>query len=181
MPKLILTNRKWVKFLLEESQIRLAGKEDGEKVIEMLKKVARWLREKDINQWQYLLSGGDDEEIQDAITQKETYIVLKEEELIATFTLSPRQSDWDRHIFGEEHDGDSVYLHRLAILPVHMGNGLGKEILKWIDEYFSTQKTYLKLDCVADNSKLNQFYMANGFHHLGETDNHSKYKKKLFA
>ncbi|ESU32953.1 hypothetical protein G3A_07880 [Bacillus sp. 17376] len=72
-------------------------------------------------------------------------------------------------------------MHRLAVLPVHIGKGFGKELLNWIEKSFSTDKTYLKLDCVADNSKLNQFYLANGFHYLGETDRHSKYGKKLFA
>jgi GNAT superfamily N-acetyltransferase len=167
--------------MLEAASVRLAVKEDGIMIIEMLKNVAKWMQENQINQWQYLLSGGDDEEILEAINHKETFIVLNDEELIATFTLSGRQSEWDRHIFGEDLERDSLYLHRLAVLPVHMRKGLGKEILKWIEENISTDKTYLKLDCVADNSKLNQFYSENGFHYLGETDQHSKYQKKLFS
>lgn len=147
----------------------------------MLKNIALWMQENEINQWQYLLNGGDDEEILDAIKHKETFIVLKDEELIATFSLSEKQYDWDKHIFGEDSEGDSLYLHRLAVLPVYMGKGLGKELLNWIVGNFSTDKAYLKLDCVADNRKLNQFYLANGFHYLGETDNHSKYVIKLFA
>ncbi|MBS8263556.1 N-acetyltransferase [Mesobacillus boroniphilus] len=149
--------------------------------MEMLKNAAMWMQENSINQWQYLLNGGDDKEILNSITLNETFIVMNDEELIATFTLSARQSDWDKHIFGEDPEGDSVYLHRLALKPVHIGKGLGKEILEWIKENISTDKTYLKLDCVADNSKLNKFYLVSGFHYVGETDQHSKYQKKLFA
>ncbi|WP_286182541.1 GNAT family N-acetyltransferase [Bacillus sp. ISL-55] len=167
--------------MLEDAQIKLAVKDEGTKVIEMLKKVAQWMREQKINQWQYLLNGGDDEEILEAIKQNETFIILNDEEIIATFTLSTIQSDWDRHIFGGDTEEDSVYLHRLAVSPEHIGKGLGKELLNWIEKNFSTDKTYLKLDCVADNSKLNQFYLANGFHYLGETDHHSKYEKKFFS
>ncbi|MBT2660116.1 GNAT family N-acetyltransferase [Bacillus sp. ISL-45] len=145
----------------------------------MLKNNAKWMQDHGINQWRYLLKGGDDEEILEAIKQKETYIVLNDEELIGTFTLSTTQSEWDNHIFGVDPEGDSMYLHRLAVLPAYIGKGIGKEILKWIEDNISTDKTYLKLDCVADNSKLNQFYCANGFHYLGETDQHSKYQKKF--
>lgn len=167
--------------MLKESRVRLAVKGDGEKIIEMLKNTAQWIQENDINQWQYLLSGGDDEEILEAIMQKETFIVvLNDVELIATFTLSTTQSDWDKHIFGEDPEEDSVYLHRLAVLPVHMGKGLGNGILNWIEDNISTDKTYLKLDCVADNGKLNQFYLDNGFQYIGKTDQHSKYQKKIF-
>lgn len=167
--------------MLETAEIRLAVSKEGQRIIKLLKNTAQWMQEHGINQWQYLLSGGDDAEILDGVKRKETYIVLAGEELVATFTLSKTQSEWDRHIFGRDHAEDSVYLHRLAILPLHMGKGLGKEILHWIEEKYSTDKTYLKLDCVADNNKLNQFYLANGFHYLGETDHHSKYQKKLFA
>ncbi len=165
--------------MLENSLVRLAVKEDGRKIIEMLKSNAKWMQDHGINQWQYLLNGGDDEEILEAIKQKETYILLNNEELIGTFTLSTTQSEWDKHIFGEDPDGHSMYLHRLAVLPAYIGKGIGKEILRWIEDNVSTDKTYLKLDCVADNSKLNQFYCVNGFHYIGETDQHSKYQKKF--
>ena len=165
--------------LLETANVRLAVSDDGQRIIKLLKTIAQWMQGHGINQWQYLLSGGDDNEILEAVKHQETYIVQSDEELIATFTLSNTQSEWDRHIFGESNEEDSVYLHRLAILPKHMGKGLGKEILQWIEQNYSTDKNYLKLDCVADNSKLNQFYLANGFLYLGETDQHSKYQKKL--
>nr|WP_226641297.1 GNAT family N-acetyltransferase [Mesobacillus subterraneus] len=164
--------------LLRTENVRLAVSDDGQRIINLLKTTAQWIQNHGINQWQYLLSGGEDKEILEAVKQQETYIVLSDEELIATFTLSDTQSDWDRHIFGENHEEDSVYLHRLAILPSQMAKGIGKEILHWIDNNYSTDKSYLKLDCVADNSKLNQFYVANGFQYLGETDQHSKYQKK---
>jgi GNAT superfamily N-acetyltransferase len=167
--------------LLEAANVRLAVSDDGQQVIKLLKNSAQWMQDHGINQWQYLLSGGDDKEILEAVKQQETYIVLSDEELIATFTLSTTQSDWDRHIFGESHEEDSVFLHRLAILPSQMGKGIGKEILQWIEQNYSTDKTYLKLDCVADNSKLNQFYLANGFQYIGETDQHSKYQKNCKA
>ncbi|RSD23032.1 GNAT family N-acetyltransferase [Mesobacillus subterraneus] len=165
--------------MLKEYQIKLAAFNDGKKVINLLKRSAQWMKDNSINQWQYLLSGGDDEEILNAIKGNETYIVLNDQDIIATFTLSPDQSEWDRHIFGPEANLDSLYMHRLAVSPDIIGKGLGKEILDWIFENVKTDKKFLRLDCVAGNHKLNQFYQHNGFEYIGETDEHSKYQKEL--
>jgi GNAT superfamily N-acetyltransferase len=160
-------------------EVERASSLKGEQVIRLLKEVAQWLKDNEINQWGYLLQGGDDVEILKAIENKETFIVIENGEMVGTFTLSSKQSEWDKHIFRVEDSSDSLYLHRLAVSPKFMGKGIGKSMLKWIEENHQSEKTYLKLDCVADNQRLNQFYRENGFTYIGETDNHSKYQKDL--
>ncbi|MFG6494626.1 GNAT family N-acetyltransferase [Fictibacillus sp. UD] len=162
---------------LKQFVVQKASPEDYELVISLLKEIAKWLQDNRINQWSYLLGGGDDEEIKQSIQENHTYKVLKDDVIIATFTLSPEQSEWDQHIFGKEEVYDSMYLHRLAVRPQYMNRGVGKEILQWIHENLGGGKRFIKLDCVADNVKLNRFYRDNGFEYLGDTDNHSKYKK----
>ncbi|MBY0597496.1 GNAT family N-acetyltransferase [Bacillus bingmayongensis] len=164
---------------LKDYQIRKAHNDESTLIINMLKEIAQWLKKNEINQWQYLLEGGDDEEIIQAVTNKNTYIVLRNKEIIATFTLSSIQSEWDRHIFGEEADANSLYLHRFAIVPKYMGKGIGKDILIWIQEYMKNNKEYLNLDCVTSNIKLNNFYKRNGFEQIGVTDGHSKFQKRM--
>ncbi len=166
--------------MLKDSQIKIADMDDGQKVVKFLKQIAQWMFDNDINQWRYLLSGGDDEEILEAVNNKETYIVLQDDELIATFTISANQSEWAQHIFGEDAGQDSLYLHRLAISPELIGSGMGGELLGWIFKNIPEDKSFLKLDCVADNRKLNRFYRGHGFEYIGETDHHSKYQKKLY-
>jgi GNAT superfamily N-acetyltransferase len=165
--------------LLNGTLIKLAESDDGQKVIHFLKRIAQWLKNNGINQWGYLLGGGDDEEILEAVNREETYIVLNADELVATFTISETQSEWDIHIFGEEVAHDSLYLHRFAITPELIGKGMGRDVLDGIERNIHTEKTLLKLDCVSDNSKLNQFYLNNGFDYIGETDHHNKYQKKI--
>ncbi|MGV3464374.1 MAG: GNAT family N-acetyltransferase [Heyndrickxia sp.] len=159
--------------------IKLASDTDSNQIITLLKEIAQWLKENQIDQWRYLLEGGDDEEIRQAISNQLTYKVLEGNNLIGTFTLSPTQSEWDIHIFGEERVPDSLYLHRLAVAPEYMGKGIGKNIMQWILENVQIDKAYLKLDCVANNMKLFQFYQNNGFDYVGETDSHSKYQKRI--
>lgn len=156
--------------------LRVATSEDFSHIIHLLKQVAQWMKDKGINQWRFLLDGGDDEEIKQAIIDGQTYIVLKGSEIAATFTLLSNQSDWDRHIWGEDASSKSLYLHRLAINPAYMKKGLGAGILDWIQST-ATNVEYLKLDCVADNDKLNNFYKNNDFELVGITDGHCKYQK----
>jgi GNAT superfamily N-acetyltransferase len=162
-----------------EFDVIKASVKDSEDILSLLKEVAYWLKDKEINQWGYLLQGGDDCEILQAIENQDTFVVLKDDVMVGTFTLSTTQSEWDQHIFGVDDTNDSLYIHRLAVFPRYMGKGIGKSILEWIEENHQSKKTYLKLDCVADNLKLNQFYRENGFEYLGETDKHSKYQKVL--
>ncbi|WP_409271676.1 GNAT family N-acetyltransferase [Neobacillus sp. SCS-31] len=163
---------------LEGFNIKIATKDDSGKVIKMLKQIALWMKDNEINQWRFLLDGGDDEEIEQAISNHETYIVLKDNDIVATFTLLSKQSEWDKDIWGEDNSSKTLYLHRLAIIPTYMKKGLGKSILAWIQNNIS-DKEYLKLDCVAENLRLNNFYKDNGFELVDLTDGHSKYQKSL--
>ncbi|MBU8772173.1 GNAT family N-acetyltransferase [Cytobacillus oceanisediminis] len=162
----------------EGIEIKVATTHDSSVIINMLKQIAQWMKDNDINQWRFLLDGGDDEEIEQAISNKETYIVLKDHEIVATFTLLSKQSEWDRHIWGDDISSKSLYLHRLAIIPTYMKKGIGKSILTWIQDN-AHDKEYLKLDCVTDNVKLNNFYRCNDFELIGVTDGHSKYQKSI--
>jgi len=163
---------------VEGYKIKIATNDDSSVIIRMLKQIAQWMKDNEINQWKFLLDGGDDEEIEHDITNNKTYIVLKDEDIVATFTLLSKQSEWDRDIWGSDISSKSLYLHRLAIIPTYMRKGIGKSILTWIQDNVS-DKEYLKLDCVADNTKLNNFYMNNNFELVGLIDGHSKYQKSI--
>ncbi len=77
---------------------------------------------------------------------------------------------------------DSIFIHRLALIRSESGKGLGKKIINWIDQGIQLPKNkhFLKLDCVSDNKKLNDYYIANGFEYLGSTeDRFCKYQKEI--
>lgn len=156
-------------------QIQRATEDDVAPVIQLVKEVAAWLKVKGINQWGFLLAGGEDEEIRQAIEDGATYAVRLDGELFATFTLYTKQSEWDQHIWGSEENANVLYLHRLAVQPAYMGQGIGQDLLKWIEGNFD--KT-IRLDCVLNHPKLSTFYMENGFMDVGNTnDGHCKFQK----
>ena len=160
------------------SEIRLAKSEEIEQIRQILKENATWLQSKGINQWSYLVDGGDYEQIHRAILNKETYILEMDNNVIGTFTVSSKQSDWDLEIWGESNE-PSIYIHRLAIGLDGKGKGLGSEALQWIENHYANRVSYLRLDCVTDNQKLNQFYKNCGFTLVGQTNGFNKYQKLL--
>ncbi|MGG0080090.1 GNAT family N-acetyltransferase [Bacillus wiedmannii] len=147
-------------------------------MITLLKEVAEWLQHKEVDQWQYLLGEESTAEILEGIKEKNTYVVVKESEIVGTVTVSPKQNEWDERIFGKEEVSNSLYIHRFAVKRKYKGNGIGEWILQWVEENVQHEKEFLKLDCVGHNIKLNDFYKRCGFEYIGSTDGHSKFRMK---
>ncbi|MGN4422315.1 GNAT family N-acetyltransferase [Bacillus cereus group sp. MYBK30-1] len=163
---------------VQEYTIRIASEEESDRIINLLKEVAQWLQDKEVDQWQYLLGEEATAEILEGIREKYTYVVLKEDEIVGTVTVSPKQNEWDERIFGKEEVSNSLYIHRFAVKRKYKGNGIGEWILQWVEENVQSDKEYLKLDCVGHNRTLNDFYKRYDFEYIGSTDGLSKFQKR---
>ncbi|WP_448162855.1 GNAT family N-acetyltransferase [Bacillus mobilis] len=162
----------------KEYTIRIATENESDSIITLLKEVAEWLQHKEVDQWQYLLGGEATAEILEGIREKYTYVVMKEDAIVGTVTVSPKQNEWDERIFGKEEVSDSLYIHRFAVKRKYKGSGIGEWILRWVEENVQYEKEFLKLDCVGHNRTLNDFYKRNGFEYVGSTEGISKFQKK---
>ncbi|MGE6311025.1 MULTISPECIES: GNAT family N-acetyltransferase [Bacillus cereus group] len=162
----------------KEYTIRIATENESDSIIILLKEVAQWLQHKEVDQWQYLLGEEATAEILECIREKYTYVVMKEDEIVGTVTVSPKQNEWDEHIFGKEEVSNSLYIHRFAVKRKYKGNGIGEWILHWVEENVQSDKEYLKLDCVGHNQLLNDFYKRCGLEYIGSTDGLSKFQKR---
>lgn len=160
-------------------QISLATYEETEQIIMLLKQVAEWLKANGIDQWDFSESSGNNENIKQSIQNQETYSVKKDEEMIATFTLTQKQSPWDKWLWGDKQD-HAVYLHKFALAQLEIGSGLGKELLQWIEQD-TKQKGFntVRLDCIENNIKLNQFYTRCGYEKQDERYGFSLYQKTI--
>ncbi|WP_010098183.1 GNAT family N-acetyltransferase [Ornithinibacillus scapharcae] len=167
----------------DEYYVRIATEEDLVSVLEILKTAAKWVQSKGVNQWGYLLSGGEDDEIKDDLLAGKTYIIQsKDGDPVATFNFSNEQNEWDIEMWGKREDR-AFYIHRLAVSQVHHHKQVGKRLLKWIDENIVLDEGYIRLDCVGNNSVLNLIYQDAGFEHVGYVgegeDKFSLYEKWL--
>lgn len=168
---------------LDEYYIQRATAEELDSVIDILKTAAKWIQSKGVNQWSYLLSGGEDEEIKNDLLAGKTYIVkTKDGEPVATFNISNQQNEWDLEMWGKRDD-HAFYIHRLAVSQDYHHKQIGKKLLSWIDENIILDEGYIRLDCVGNNVVLNQFYQKIGFDHVGYIgegeDKNSLYEKRF--
>lgn len=163
---------------IENNEVSLATLEDAGDILELLRKVSDWLHEIGEQQWETIRNQVDDGLIRKDVAKGNTYIIHRDHQVVATFSLIPEQSDWDIWLWGEKTDA-AVYLHKLAVHPQMIGNGFGNEILSWIEQdLLKNGKNLLRLDCISTNDNLNNFYAKNGYRKLRVRHNFTLFEKE---
>ena len=72
----------------------------------------------------------------------------------------------DPEFWPDVPSGESIFIHRLAVLPDLAGRGVGKALLDFaVSKGASLNKKYLRLDCASDRPKLRNIYETYGFIH----------------
>jgi ribosomal protein S18 acetylase RimI-like enzyme len=143
---------------LEMRQARLA---DLDVVVSMLEEAARWMVRRGIEGW--TPDGFSRERIAVLIESGEMYLAGLDGRPAGTFALQ-----WsDRETWRDVPD-DAGYIHGLAIRREFAGAGLGREMLRRAEQMVSrAEREYLRLDCVANNRTLNDYYRRAGFAYRG--------------
>ncbi|WP_245153856.1 GNAT family N-acetyltransferase [Jeotgalibacillus proteolyticus] len=147
--------------------------------VQIIKSAAYWLVQQGNLQWESYLLGEEDDIIKKAVRAGETFLVYKDKLPAATFNLSVNQNDWDKGLWGEKKD-PAYYLHRVAVEPDHMGNGIGEAILHAAERKARRdQIPLIRLDCAQLNRKLNTFYSKNGYKNRTAVNGMNLYEKIL--
>ena len=141
----------------EHLVVRQAHPADLDTVVSMLEEAARWMVSHGIEGW--TPDGFSRERIAVLIEGGEMYLAVLDGGPAGTFALQ-----WsDRETWGDVPD-DAGYVHGLAIRREFASTGLGREVLGRAEQMVSLAKReYLRLDCVADNEALNEYYRRAGF------------------
>lgn len=100
-----------------------------------------------------------------SVGRGETYLVRAGEDTVGTFGL-----EWhDAEVWPDSDTAGAAYLHRLAIRPRHHGQGLGCFAVGWAEQTAAAQGcSLLRLDAVATNRRLCDWYERLGFRPRGE-------------
>ncbi|RFA34699.1 hypothetical protein CAI16_10605 [Virgibacillus dokdonensis] len=146
--------------------VRKANTTDIDDIKQILMEAARWIKRQGINQWEFLLTDNQDEEIKTNIEEGTMYVAEMNHRIVATFYLGSTQTEFDIKIWGERED-TACYLHRLAVHQDYRGKQIGKQVIDWIVSHLD-KETVLRLDCVAENPGLNSFYQQYGFNFVGK-------------
>ncbi|MGH2598180.1 MAG: GNAT family N-acetyltransferase, partial [Dehalococcoidia bacterium] len=71
---------------------------------------------------------------------------------------------WADPFYWGERPDDAGYVHKLAVREDAAGGGVGQEILRWAEERVRhAGRDFVRLDCDADNPRLNAYYRDAGF------------------
>lgn len=82
----------------------------------------------------------------------------------ATITLQ-----WEDLVFWGEQQPNAGYVHKLAVRPPYAGRKIGVEMLKWGESAARrTGKKFLRLNCLAEDRKIRDYYEREGFLYKGD-------------
>ncbi|MHA7963923.1 GNAT family N-acetyltransferase [Paenibacillus sp. CAU 1782] len=162
----------------------IAGSGDVKEISETIFNIAVWLKSQGIPQWGKILQGEDSHNVPGAISRGEVIVFRSKQDggVAGACILQQQPSDWDFELWGknDDHHDTSVYLHRLVVDRRYSGQGIGPGILAWIEDGVSFEgKDRIRLDCIAWNTKLNEFYASNGYAFVGAINGFNKYQKML--
>lgn len=101
------------------------------------------------------------EQVASTINQKETWVVenIETERIVATFRLV-----WSDPIFWGPQPPVAGYLHKLAVGRAFAHQGIGPKIMDYVQGLVRQKgREYLRLDCIASNHFIMNYYKARGF------------------
>ncbi|MBO0889245.1 GNAT family N-acetyltransferase [Candidatus Bathyarchaeota archaeon] len=100
----------------------------------------------------------------DQIEKGEVHIAFVGSEAAGTFILQ-----WSDLLWWGERPDEAGYIHKFAIKPSFAGKGLGVEMVKWAEATAKKAgKKFLRLNCMADDRKIRDYYERLGFIHKGD-------------
>ena len=159
------------------STLRIARAEGTQEhldaVLALIDDAARWLRDKDTDQWS---KPWPDEERRNAEVRKgleagRTWIVWDHNVAVATVTSATRGHPdiWSNPECTCDLSERAVYLHRVVTARNHAGLGLGAELIDWAGlrarrEYGAK---WIRIDVWSTNAALHKYFMERGFQPCG--------------
>lgn len=146
--------------------IRRARHEDMRMLQALYMEAADWIRDtKGIRQWRPEMFS--DARIEQLFREQDVYAAYMDGRLAGGFSIH-----WGfEEIWGDRYSEDAGHVHRLAVARAFKGLGLGSRLLQRAERIIGERgKTWLRLDCMADNPSLNAYYMRQGLRHCGRYD-----------
>src|SRR5712692_1038216 len=146
-------------------EIVRAGDGNLDSVLAVLEEAAEWLVAKGIEgPWRPGFFSR--QAFADQIARGEVYVSRLGEETVGTITLQ-----WKDELFWPGASSDAGYVHKLAVRPAYRGRGFGLQMLDWAGQMAKLAgKKFLRLNCLAGNAKLRNYYEKAGFVHVNEVE-----------
>jgi RimJ/RimL family protein N-acetyltransferase len=151
-----------------ELNFRKTVKEDIDNVMVVIKQAQEYFKEKGINQWQNNYPNNDT--INNDITNGHSYVLLKDEDIVATVAVSFDEESTYNNIYEGKWIANDKYavIHRIAVDNTYKGLGLSSEIIKRIEELCLSKDVHsIKVDTHRENLSMQKLLKKNNFEYCG--------------
>lgn len=143
--------------------IKLATESDINDIIYVIKQRCDWFKKNNIDQWNeiYYLRKYNFKYFTNMVHTNNLYIATENDEIIGVFLLKTEDKPYWKD------NKKAYYIHHFATKLQHSGTGI--KMLKFIEDLAKENGVnYIRLDCLNENTKLNDYYQKNGFIKKGE-------------
>ena len=155
----------WPSQRLSPGQLKVvpAKLEDIDTVLVILDEAAAWIIKQRLpSVWKP--GGFSRRTFLEQISRGEVHLGLVDGTPAGTITLQ-----WADLVFWGEQQPNAGYVHKLAVRPAHAGQKIGVEMLKWAESAArEVGKRFLRLNCLAEDSKIRDYYERAGFVYKGD-------------
>jgi ribosomal protein S18 acetylase RimI-like enzyme len=146
--------------------ILVIGKEEWKSVNQFYSEITANLREKGVYQWdryypnRFIIKGD--------LKQGNLFGMHEGIQLVGAIVLDTKESKKYKNLQWADIDGKPLVIHRLGVHPMYQGNGLGKRLLQFAEEFaLKHGHSSIRLDVYSGNPGALALYERTGYREVG--------------
>jgi RimJ/RimL family protein N-acetyltransferase len=162
-------------------EFRKAVKTDVDNIINIIKQAQTYFKEQGINQWQN--NYPNVETINNDIDNEHSYVLLKDNNIVATSAVSfDGEKTYDSIYEGEWiSNNEYAVIHRIAVDNTYKGLGLSSEIIKNVEQLCLSKGVHsIKVDTHEENISMQKLLEKNEFKYCGIIHLEDRSKRMAF-
>ncbi|WP_215141280.1 GNAT family N-acetyltransferase [Exiguobacterium qingdaonense] len=155
--------------------IRLATKRDATSIANLIEQRAVALNEQGSDQWTEYLEQDLVERVLIDIATGNVYVFEENHQILASIALLP-PDEWDDNLWDDSERGQ--YIHRIVVSEKLKGRGVGQLLMRHVLNEADEDEP-IRLDCVADNEFLNDYYPRFGFVYVDTYNGYNTFEYRV--
>jgi len=146
--------------------MRKAVMEDIKNIMEIIKETIIEMQSYNNNQWD--VSYPQEKDFRNDIQKGNLFVLVTEDKLVG-FVCINKVEPVEYNVLNWSLNDDSMIVHRMAVKPSYRRNGIGTELMKFVEELaLKNNIKYLKTDTYSLNLKMNNLFNKIGYEFVGE-------------
>lgn len=149
-------------------EFRKATETDINNIMNIIAQAQAYFKEQGINQWQN--NYPNVETINNDIANKNSYVLIKDNNIVATAAVSFDGEKTYDSIYAGEWISNNEYavIHRIAVDNTYKGLGLSSQIIKHVEELCLNKGVHsIKVDTHEENISMQKLLKKNKFQYCG--------------